>query len=984
MNAVRSLFADIGLLPDRAAAALKIPGLNPWALRAEGLDRNLSPAELAVALGHIARHRGFRSNAKQDSRANAADETTKMKRAVQQTRERSAKFRTVGEMAWRDASFREERAGLPAVFRGRNHESDFSRTVLRDDLESEVGALFAAQRRFNNQFATRELEERFTEIAFYQRPLEDSEQAVGWCSFEPAERRTARRGYSFERFRLLCRLNALRLGSVRQERGLSPVELARILAAFGQQKTLTYRTLRKLLDLDPSVRFSGISLDQEKQDVVARTGGAAEGTAALRGVLDGAIWDSLLKQPETLDRIAEILTFRNDEVTIRQGLDALELDEVVAELLMDALRDGKFREFRGAGHISARAARALLPHLAQGLVYSEACAEAGYDHAESAVQVALDGARLRGAGAIRELLRTENSTDRLHGLLPNPVARKAVFETLKQVKAIVHAFGLPDRIHVELARDVGKGREEREEIARGIEKRNAAKDRLRQEFRELLGREPSGEDLLRFELWKEQDGRCLYTDEAIGPESIVSSDNCIQVDHILPWSRFGDDSFINKSLCLARANQNKKARTPFEWIAADDGPEGWARFAARVEGVKGMKPRKKRMYLLKDAVEREEAFRARNLNDTRYAARVVSEILKLLYEDEQQGADKGGRRRVVARPGSLTARLRQGWGIEKLKKVDGQRVADDRHHAIDAIVVAATSDSMLIRLTRAFQRAELEGRPQSFKALELPWPGFLQDVKATHEGILVARAERCRARGEAHAATIRQVAVREGRHCVYERKVVNEKFTVADLARFKDPERNGPYVRAIQRWLDAGKPKDHPPLSPHGDPIRKVRLLTNKKVDVEIRGGAAERGEMARVDVFRKRAASGKYQYFFVPIYPHQIATLEDPPQRAVTAHKPEEKWPVIDGSYYFLWSLNALNLVEAVKADGQVIFGYFRGFDRASGNLELSPHATLQVTRRGIGGRNLMQLKKFRVDRLGRYHEVGREVRTWRGKVCT
>ena len=247
---------------------------------------------------------------------------------------------------------------------------------------------------------------------------------------------------------------------------------------------------------------------------------------------------------------------------------------------------------------------------------------------------------------------------------------------------------------------------------------------MRDEFRELLKKEPTGEDLFRFELWKEQDGRCLYTDEAIPPVSIVSSDNRVQVDHILPWSRFGDDSFTNKTLCLARANQNKKARTPFEWLGAGAAPQAWESFVARVEGSKGMKGRKKRTYLLKDAAEREEAFRTRNLNDTRYAARVVSEILKLLYADEQQGSLSGGRRRVVARPGPLTARLRQGWGIESLKKVNGERVADDRHHAIDAIVVAATSESMLNRLTRAFQQAELEGRPQVFKALELPWPGF--------------------------------------------------------------------------------------------------------------------------------------------------------------------------------------------------------------------------------------------------------------------
>ena len=184
-----------------------------------------------------------------------------------------------------------------------------------------------------------------------------------------------------------------------------------------------------------------------------------------------------------------------------------------------------------------------------------------------------------------------------------------MIETLKQVKAIILQFGLPERIHVELAREVGKSREERDEITRGIDKRNAAKDELRDRFRELLHCEPSGEDLLRFELWEEQQGRCLYSDEAIPPEAVVASDNSVQVDHILPWSRFGDDSFVNKTLCKARANQRKKGRTPFEWFEAEQTPGDWERFVARIEGLKSMKGRKKRNYLLKDAAEKEESSR---------------------------------------------------------------------------------------------------------------------------------------------------------------------------------------------------------------------------------------------------------------------------------------------------------------------------------------------------------------------------------------
>ena len=62
----------------------------------------------------------------------------------------------------------------------------------------------------------------------------------------------------------------------------------------------------------------------------------------------------------------------------------------------------------------------------------------------------------------------------------------------------------------------------------------------------------------------------------------------------------------------------------------------WERFVARVEALKRMKGFKKRNDWLKDAAARKERFRNRNFGDTRYAARVVTEILKLLYAEEKR------------------------------------------------------------------------------------------------------------------------------------------------------------------------------------------------------------------------------------------------------------------------------------------------------------------------------------------------------------
>ncbi|OYV68964.1 MAG: type II CRISPR RNA-guided endonuclease Cas9 [Acidiphilium sp. 21-60-14] len=945
MNAIRKLLAESSLLPNADKSALAL-NLNPWPLRQQALDRRLTNPEFATILGHIARHRGFRSNAKSDRSANAADETSKMLKAIATTRDRLGQYRTIGEMFATDPAFTTTK---------RNRGGGFSHSILRDDQEAEIRKIFSTQRRLGNQVATESLEATFIEIAFSQRPLQDSDHLVGACPFIPTERRAARRAYSFELFRLLAKLNTITIETpAAPDRRLSRDEIANVANDFGAQKTITWKSLRKTLALPPTSRFAGIGPDDEKHDIVARTGAAAEGTYAIRQCLGDAGWKSLLTQPATLDHLAAILSFRADLTSITQAIASLPFEPILIETLCDAVHNGKFNNFSRAGHISATAARALIPHLATGLVYSEACSAAGFDHA-ARPEISLDDVR-------------------------NPVARKAVTEIIKQVKVIAHEFGHPDRIHLELARDVGKSADERDEITRGIEKRNRERDKNRNELQELLHRDHvSPDDMLRYELWKEQNGRCLYTDREISPPDLLATANAVQIDHILPWSRFGDDSFNNKTLCLTSANADKRGRTPFEWFSADKTPHDWELFQARVESCKSMKNFKKRgHYLRRNAAEIEERFRARNLGDTRYATRLA---LDLLARKFYPGAQT---RHVLARPGALTAKLRQGWGLESLKKSsDGQRQNDDRHHALDAIVVAACTESMLNRLTRAFQEAERRGLGRDFRALDQPWDGFRTDVQTAFAAITVSRAERHRARGEAHAATIKQVRERNGKPIVFDRKPV-DKLTLADLANVKDPERNAAIIESLRAWIEQGKPKNSPPLSPKGDPISKIRLATKDKPAVLVRAGTADRGDMARIDVFVKPDAKNRPRFYLIPIYPHQIATLAAPPNQAVDNGKDEPDWTTIDASFHFKFSIYSNSLLEITKPDGEIICGYFKGLNRSVAAITLAEHQNPLAVKQGIGTRTLLSFRKFNIDRLGRIAEIKQETRTWHGVACT
>jgi CRISPR-associated endonuclease Csn1 len=989
MNKVRKLLHANGLLPDCTTEALHEalrrvspkgahPPITPWTLRAAAHERALSNDELSVVLGHIARHRGFRSNSKSEGNANAADETSKMKKAMEATREGLAKYRSFGDMLANDEQFKD---------RKRNRDKDYSHTAKRSDLEDEVRTIFTAQRRFGNVTATGDLAKTISETAFTQRPLQDSEKLVGKCPFEPDQLRTARRAPSFELFRFLQRLAHLRISVGRVERPLTPEEIALASKGFGEtKKTITFGSLRETLDLDPNARFAGIPKDKEsKLDVAARTGGAAYGTKTLKDALGDAPWQSLVKTPEKLDRIAEVLSFREDMDSIRKGLNEIGLDAVIVQCLLDAAAKGEFKDFTRAAHISALACRNIIPGLREGLVYSDACARVGYDHtARPSVQLTEVG---------------------------SPVTRKAFGEAIKQIRTVAREYGPIDLVHIELARDIGKSAEERREIQDGIERRTAEKEKRRGEAAEHLGRAPSDDELLRYELAKEQNFKCIYSGDPIEPKGVAANDTRYQVDHILPWSRFGDDSYINKTLCTTKANQDKRGRTPFEWFDAEKTEPEWMEYVARVEALKEVKGRKKRNYTLKDAATVEEKFKARNLTDTQWATRLLADELKRMFPAPE------GERRVFTRPGAITSKLRRAWGLENLKKEDGERIPDDRHHAVDALVLAATTESLLQKMTKEVQQREKQGRQDDIFHVQQPWAGFRIDVmRAVHGengagGVFVSRAERRRARGKAHDATVRQVRGADGKKLVnktpseingekivYERKLITDKgFKEIDLDKIPipapygniaDPKRlRDEMVESLRAWIGKGKPKDDLPRSPKGDIIRKVRVATDKKVAIELSGGAVDRGEMARVDVFRKKNKKGKWEFYVVPVYPHQIADEEDwpkPPTQAVQAHVDEAEWPSIDSTFEFTFSLNPMCYLELITSKGEIIEGYYREMNRNDAGITLSAHLSSDARSPKTGSRTLRDFRKFTVDRLGRKFEVSREVRTWRGKACT
>ena len=139
-----------GFFPKVEAERKALETLNPYALRAKGLDAALTPAEFGRALFHINQRRGFKSNRKTDK---ADSDSGALKTAINKLRQNLADTgcRTVGEwLHKRDAAgqtvrarYRQEKV-LKEDGKTRIDKS-YGLYIDRAMIEAEFDTLWAAQ-----------------------------------------------------------------------------------------------------------------------------------------------------------------------------------------------------------------------------------------------------------------------------------------------------------------------------------------------------------------------------------------------------------------------------------------------------------------------------------------------------------------------------------------------------------------------------------------------------------------------------------------------------------------------------------------------------------------------------------------------------------------------------------------------------------------------------------------------------------------------
>ncbi len=370
--------------------------------------------------------------------------------------------------------------------------------------------------------------------------------------------------------------------------------------------------------------------------------------------------------------------------------------------------------------------------------------------------------------------------------LRNPIVEQVVTETLRTVRDIWKQEGQIDEIHLELGREMKNPADKRKRMTENILQNENTNLRIKAMLMEFLNdpeienvrpyspsqqdilriyeenaldnltkddkdydfvskisksAQPSKTDITRYKCWLEQKYRSPYTGEMIPLAKLFTS--AYEIEHIIPQSRYFDDSFSNKVICEAEVNKLKDRQLGFEFIKNHNGEkvqisqgktveilsvEAYEKFVKEHYAANRTKMKK----LLMDDIP--DGFIERQLNDSRYISKLVKGLLSNIVREKLENGEyeqEAVSKNLISCNGSITDRLKKDWGMNdvwnsiilprfqrlnaltgkdcfttinaegheipamplELQKGFSKKRIDHRHHAMDAIVIAcATRD----------------------------------------------------------------------------------------------------------------------------------------------------------------------------------------------------------------------------------------------------------------------------------------------------
>ena len=423
--------------------------------------------------------------------------------------------------------------------------------------------------------------------------------------------------------------------------------------------------------------------------------------------------------------------------------------------------------------------------------------------------------------------------------LRNPIVEQVVTETLRVVRDLWNYYGdgekgYFDAIHLELGREMKNSSDKRKRMAanmRGNQRSNELIRKILENLQEsstaanVRSYSPSHQEILKlyeegirqnpqvsytsvgedeiekirkspsptkeqvhkYKLWLEQGYQSPYTGQMIPLSKLFTTD--YEIEHVIPRSRYFDDSLSNKIICESDINKDKGRMTAYEYMEKKNGDivDGHklmtsAQYTEHCQSYFKSNRTKLNNLLSEDIPE---GFIERQMNDSRYIAKFVKGLLSNIVREE--GEQEITAKNLISIPGAITSKLKHDWGLNdkwneliapRFKRMNeltnsedygyfdktintfriqvpstirqgfSKKRIDHRHHALDAITLACTSrdhvnylNSLNSETNNNRLRSKLLKKNEKgdfTKHFQLPWKSFPTDAKSSLEQIVVS------------------------------------------------------------------------------------------------------------------------------------------------------------------------------------------------------------------------------------------------------
>ncbi|AUC84236.1 type II CRISPR RNA-guided endonuclease Cas9 [Polaribacter sp. ALD11] len=622
------------------------------------------------------------------------------------------------------------------------HTSLRNQVFYRQDYLDEFEKIWETQAEFHQEL-TSELKEEIRDIViFYQRKLKSQKHLISNCQFEKYHKAVPKSSLLFQESKIWAILNILEFENkeTKEKQILGDEIRQELFDELNISKKLSEKELLKFVGLSNKVWKSnfpegieGNKTNEKLYEVyhkIAENEGygenwdkktASEIKEELKAVfssigvqseilyfdtnLDGNDFDKqksyqfwhLLYSAQDDDKISQEdkIIYGNSNVSLKKKLHfKYGFQPVYANMLANVSLQQDY------GGLSARAIKKIIPFLAEGHNYPEACKLAKYNHSNSLTREEQGNRILKDK---LELLQ-KNS-------LRNPVVEKILNQMINVINQIVDEYGKPDEIRIELARELKKSAKERASATEYINKATLDNEKVRTILKtEFKIKNPTRNDVVRYKLYKELENngyRTLFTDTYIPAEKLFSKE--IDIEHIIPKAKLFDDSFSNKTLAFRNVNLAKADSLAIDFIS-NTYNSGLEDYKQRVESLykSGSIKTGKYKKLLLSEKDLPDGFIDRDLRNSQYIAKKAKQLLEEVF------------RKVTPTIGNITDKLREDWDLINVMKelnlpkykalgltkweerkydkkveqiIDWTKRNDHRHHAMDALTVAFTKIS---------------------------------------------------------------------------------------------------------------------------------------------------------------------------------------------------------------------------------------------------------------------------------------------------